>query len=95
MRAARYPDGGIYFHVYYRLEEGQWIITAVRRAGESYESNPDRRVTVSAVDELGAFQKVSKWLERSNAEMANMARSSSTSVGSGVVIQTGGWSAST
>lgn len=95
MRAPRYPDKDNYFYVYYRLEEDRWVIVAVHPSTESRLNIEGRIVVVTATDELGAYQKVSKWLEKSNAELANRARSSSTSADSGGATLTDGWSAST
>lgn len=91
----RYPDKDNYFYVYYRLEGDQWIIVAVHPTTEGRPDIEGLSVVVTATDELGAYQKVSKWLEKSNGELANKARSSSTTAGSGGGILMAAWSAST
>ena len=78
-----YPDGaGPFFYVYYTKQEGRWTIVAVHPEGEKRPHPFTPRTIVEAVDELGAFQKVNTWLQKSNAALAEQDVSSSTTVGS-------------
>jgi hypothetical protein len=68
-----YPsEGGPFFYVYYKMEEGQWVIVAVHPEGERRPHPYTPRTVVEAVDELGAFQKVNTWLQKANAVLSKM-----------------------
>lgn len=74
MQPARYPsESESYFYVYYTKREGQWAIEAVHPEGEKRPAVYTSRSVIAAVDELGAFQKVNTWLQKSNAELAKQA----------------------
>ena len=89
-----YANEGPFFYVYYRMEEGQWAIVAVHPAGEKRPVISAPHTVTPAVDELGAFQKVNTWLQKSNAALAKQGESSSTTVGSGAFPARGSGSAS-
>ena len=74
MQPARYPsESGPFFYVYYTKQEGRWTIVAVHPEGEERPAVYTSRSVIAAVDELGAFQKVNTWLQKSNAELAKQA----------------------
>lgn len=90
MEPARYPnEGGPFFYVYYTKQEGRWTIVAVHPEGEQRPTPFTARTVTSAVDELGAFQKVNTWLQKSNAALAEQDVSLSTTVGSTGATLTG------
>jgi hypothetical protein len=64
-----YPSYAEFFYVYYKMEKGRWVIVAVHPEREQRPYPYTARSIVEAVDELGAFQKVSKWLQKSNAAL--------------------------
>jgi hypothetical protein len=59
-----------WYYVYYKMENGQWVIEAVHPEGEKRPPVYTSRSIIPAVDELGAFQKVNTWLQKSNAALA-------------------------
>lgn len=67
-----YPSGDNWYYVYYKMEEGQWTIVAVHRTGETRPTISAPYTVTQAVDELGAFQKVNRWLQKSNAALSTM-----------------------
>lgn len=68
MEPARYPThSGEYFYVYYTKEKGRWVIVAVHPEEEQRVGPFTLRTLTKAVDELGAFQRVNIWLQKSNA----------------------------
>ena len=67
-----YPSGDNWYYVYYKMEEGQWIIVAVHPEGQTRPAPYTTRTVVEAVDELGAFQKVNTWLQKANAVLSKM-----------------------
>jgi hypothetical protein len=74
MEPAVYPsESGPFFYVYYTKQEGRWTIVAVHPEGEKRPAVYTSRSVIAAVDELGAFQKVNTWLQKSNAELAKQA----------------------
>lgn len=74
MQPARYPsESEPFFYVYFTKREGQWVIEAVHPEGEKRPAVYTSRSVIAAVDELGAFQKVNTWLQKSNAELAKQA----------------------
>jgi len=89
-----YPsESGPFFYVYYTKQEGRWVIVAVH---PEKEQRPYPRTVVytarsiiAAVDELGAFQKVNTWLQKSNAALAEQDVSLSTNDGSTGATLTG------
>jgi len=86
-----YPSYAKFFYVYYKMEKGQWVIVAVHPHRE-WETRPapyTPRTVIEAVDELGAFQKVSKWLQKSNAALAEQDVSLYTTGGSTGATLTG------
>ena len=90
MEPARYPNGGEpFFYVYYTKQEGRWTIVAVHPEGEKRPPVYTSRSIIPAVDELGAFQKVNTWLQKSNAALAEQEVSLSTTVGSTGATLTG------
>jgi hypothetical protein len=83
MEPARYPnEGEPFFYVYYTKQEGRWTIVAVHPEGEKRPTPFTTRTITQAVDELGAFQKVNKWLQKSNAALAEQEVSLYTTAGS-------------
>ena len=85
-----YPDGaGPFFYVYYTKQEGRWTIVAVHPEGDKRPYPYTARTITQAVDELGAFQKVNTWLQKSNAALVEQDVSSSTTVGSTGATLTG------
>ena len=78
-----------FFYVYYKMEKGRWVIVAVHPEGERRPHPFTPRTIIEAVDELGAFQKVSKWLQKSNAALAEQDVSLYTTDGSTGVTLTG------
>ena len=91
MEPARYPtpDGEYFFYVYYTKQEGRWVIVAVHPEGQTGPAPYTARTVIAAVDELGAFQKVSKWLQKSNAALAEQDVSLYTTGGSTGATLTG------
>jgi hypothetical protein len=80
MKPVQYPtpDGKYLFYVYYTKQEGRWTIVAVHPEGQKGPAPYTARSIIAAVDELGAFQEVNKWLQKSNAVDVSL----STTVGS-------------
>lgn len=95
MEAPIIRDGEHWWFVYYTKQEGRWVIVAVRRYGLGEEGPYTGHTIVEAVDELGAFQKVNKCLQKTNAALAEMDVSLSTTVSSGAFSPMGSGSAST
>ena len=89
MEQARYASEGPFFYVYYKMEKGQWVIVAVHPAGEKRPTISAPHTVTPAVDELGAFQKVNTWLQKSNVALAKQDVSSSTTGGSTGATLTG------
>jgi hypothetical protein len=90
MQPARYPsENEPYFYVYFTKQEGRWTIVAVHPEGEKRPPVYTSRSIIPAVDELGAFQKVNTWLQKSNAALAEQDVSLSTTVGSTGATLTG------
>ena len=90
MEPAQYPNGNeSYFYVYFTKQEGRWTIVAVHPEGEQRPAVYTSRSIIAAVDELGAFQKVNTWLQKSNAALAEQDVSLSTTVGSTGATLTG------
>jgi len=85
-----YPsESGPFFYVYYTKQEGRWVIVAVHPEREQRPYPYTARSIIAAVDELGAFQKVNTWLQKSNAALAEQDVSLSTTGGSTGATLTG------
>ena len=90
MEPAVYPsESGPFFYVYYKMEKGRWTIVAVHPEGDKRPYPYTARTITAAVDELGAFQKVNRWLQKSNAALAEQEVSLSTTGGSTGATLTG------
>jgi hypothetical protein len=90
MQPARYhSEYATFFYVYYKMEKGQWVVVAVHPEGERRPHPFTPRTIIEAVDELGAFQKVNTWLQKSNAALAEQDVSLYTTGGSTGATLTG------
>jgi hypothetical protein len=67
-----YPSGDNWYYVYYKKEKDRWVIVAVLPEGDRRPHPFTPRTVTKAVDELGAFQKVNTWLQKSNAALSKM-----------------------
>lgn len=64
-----------HFDVHYSFcpEQNRWVVDAVRPHGDGpYERLGAKTLTVRAVDELDAFQRINKCLNTSNGVIARM-----------------------